>query len=72
MESHRRTLAKSVTFRALATIATVGTVFYFTGNAGIAGTVGGIDALSKFGLYYFHERAWDRCHWGMEPKSIKP
>ncbi len=64
METYIRTFIKSITFRVLATITTVALVFYFTGNVAIAGTIGGIDAVSKFGLYYFHERAWDRCLWG--------
>lgn len=66
METIFRTFVKSITFRILATITTFAVVLYFTGSFGIAGTIGGIDAVSKLGLYYFHERAWDKCHWGIQ------
>ncbi|MEK6963208.1 MAG: DUF2061 domain-containing protein [Nanoarchaeota archaeon] len=66
MESRRRTFVKGITFRVLATLATFVVVFSFTGNLGLAGAVGGIDAISKFTLYYFHERAWNKSSWGTQ------
>lgn len=63
-ESRRRSIAKAITFRVVATLTTAALVFILTGDWGITGIVGGVDAASKFALYYFHERAWERVCWG--------
>lgn len=63
-ESRRRSIAKAVSFRVIATIVTAALVFILTGDWRISGIVGVVDALSKLILYYFHERAWEKVCWG--------
>lgn len=65
-ESRRRSVAKAVSFRVLATLVTAALVFAFTGSWKVTGIVGGVDAASKFVLYYFHERAWEKVCWGKQ------
>ena len=64
MESFHRSLTKTVTWRAIATLITLGTIFAFTGELGKATTI----TLSAAALlavgYYFHERFWNKTHWG--------
>jgi len=57
MESKKRSLLKTISFRLLAIAATIP----FTGLT----TAIGIHILLGV-LYYIHERAWLRIKWGME------
>ena len=54
-----RSWAKSFSWRIVATLTTLITVYIVTGELLIAGTISGIDCVIKLVLYYFHERAWD-------------
>ncbi len=69
MPTRKRSLAKTATFRALATATTVGLVWTFTGNAMLTVGVGALDTSLKTGLYYFHERAWDKIKWEQAPEQ---
>lgn len=64
MDGHKRTLAKTITFRIIATITTILIVLIFTKSLAIAGTVGILDFILKLVVYYLHERAWNRTKWG--------
>ncbi|MCL5263834.1 MAG: DUF2061 domain-containing protein [Chloroflexi bacterium] len=64
MESHRRSIAKAITWRLFALSITIGTVWALTGEARLAATVGLADTLLKIGSYYLHERAWTRSSFG--------
>jgi len=64
MDTRKRTLAKTISFRILATIATMILVYVFTKSWTLMGILGGLDLVSKLLLYYFHERAWDKVEWG--------
>lgn len=66
MPTKKRSIVKTITFRIIATIATIFLVWIFTDNIGLAGVVGGIDLLVKTILYYFHERVWSRVAWERE------
>jgi uncharacterized membrane protein len=58
-ERHRRSVAKAVSWRILATFTTTTIVFALTCKFTLAFSVGSIEALSKMVLYYPHERAWN-------------
>lgn len=64
MESHRRSVLKAVTYRVLGLAITTGTTWLLTGQASLAAAVGIVDTLVKIGVYYFHERAWNRSEYG--------
>ena len=65
METRKRTVAKTITFRIIATIATFALVLAFTDDFALAGTIGVLDFFIKLVLYYLHERGWTKIHWGM-------
>ena len=64
MESKRRSIAKTVSWRFLAVIVTGTVVWVLTGEPGFALKVGVVDTLVKLLIYYFHERAWNRVSFG--------
>ena len=43
--------------------------FLFTGSVKLAGSIATTEVITKLGLFYLHERAWDRFSWG---RSAKP
>ena len=58
--SARRHLAKTVTWRVLATTTTMAIAWAVTGDWRVGAQVGGIEFFAKMVLYYGHERAWYR------------
>ena len=69
-ETHSRSIAKTLSWRLWATLTTIALVFAFTGQAGIAFTIGGLEVILKMLLYFVHERAWDRIRFGKQ--EIQP
>ena len=59
-ESATRSALKTLSWRLLATVTTVVVIYVLTENGDLAMTVGYMDAILKMGLYYFHERFWNR------------
>jgi adenylylsulfate kinase len=69
-ETHTRSVIKAVSWRILGTLATSTLVFLFTRQFALSLAVGGLEFLSKIGLFWLHERAWDRVRLGKrEPQS---
>lgn len=71
-ETHKRTLAKSITWRVAATIITFVIVIIFTGRMDWAVSLSILDMVLKFIGYYAHERAWDHLDWGIIEPKPKP
>ena len=61
----RRSLAKTLTWRTIATVDTFAISYVVTGSTVWAGSIAGIEVLTKVLIYYFHERAWARATWGL-------
>ena len=71
-ETQRRSVAKAITWRIIASSTTMGIVFLFTGKLLLAGGIGLVESISKMLFYYLHERAWTRSSYGKvsaEPRS---
>ncbi len=66
-DQRKRSILKTLSWRGLATLATVFTVLGFTGDVTVSLGVGGIEVVAKIVLYYFHERSWERIRWGRYP-----
>lgn len=62
----RRSLAKTLTWRVLATTDTFIISWFITGTWTIAGAIAGIEVVTKMFLYYGHERLWNRIKWAKE------
>lgn len=69
MDSTRRSIAKSLSWRALATIITTTIVFVMTGKGEFAATIGLADTVLKFAIYFGHERLWNRIPYGRLKKE---
>ena len=63
-ETRSRSILKAVSWRTLATITTAVIVFVFTGKVALALTIGFLEVFAKMGLYFVHERAWQKLHFG--------
>jgi len=62
----RRSLAKTLTWRILATTDTFIISWFVTGTWTLAGAIAGIEVVTKMFLYYGHERLWNRIKWAKE------
>jgi len=69
-ETHARSVMKAVSWRVLGTLATSILVFIFTRRLVLSLAVGGFEFVSKVGLFWLHERVWDRLPYGKE--EIRP
>jgi len=63
-ENIKRSIVKTISWRAVGTIATVIISYIITGTMALAFSIGGIELVSKMVLYFFHERAWNNIKWG--------
>lgn len=59
-ESHKRSIAKAISWRTLGTVDTFILSWFITGNATFAAAIGGTELITKTALYYLHERAWTK------------
>jgi uncharacterized membrane protein len=66
MESNRRSIAKALSWRVIATLITSAIVFLLTGKGDFAATIGLADTTVKFLIYFGHERLWNRVPFGRE------
>ncbi len=63
-ESRWRTIFKAVTFRFFVVVADMVVIFFVTGSIKIASSVIVLTNVTSTVVYIFHERAWNRIHWG--------
>ena len=63
-DTHARSVAKAISWRVIASLATTALVFLFTGQLALSFAIGGIEAILKVGLFWLHERAWDKVPFG--------
>jgi len=71
MIHRKRHIAKTITWRIIATTTTVGFTWLVTRDWSIATSVGAFNVFAKSIFYYLHERAWYRTKYGVqvEPKE---
>jgi len=65
-ETKKRSILKAISWRTWATMTTALIVFIFTGEFALAITVGLLEVFAKMGLYFFHERFWQKVRWGKQ------
>jgi len=63
-ENKKRSIIKTISWRALATFTTAFIVYIFTGKLMLAISIGSIEVVVKIILYFFHERAWNKINYG--------
>jgi uncharacterized membrane protein len=70
VEQRNRSLLKAISWRATGTLDTVIISFLVTGRIKLAVSIGFIELFTKIGLYYLHERIWNRISLGRKkPKE---
>jgi uncharacterized membrane protein len=67
-EKAYRSVVKTISWRTIGTLDTVIISYFITGNLKMAASIGSIELFTKMGLYYFHERAWNKIDLG----RVKP
>ena len=63
-ETHARSLAKAISWRATGSLDTFVVAFVITRSPKIAVSVALTEVITKILIYYFHERAWALVPWG--------
>ena len=58
MDTHSRSFAKALSWRATGTIDTMIISLVITGSIKLAAAIGATEVVTKSLLYYLHERAW--------------
>jgi adenylylsulfate kinase len=64
METRWRSIIKAVSWRILATMVTFLVVYFFTRQELLSLEIGLMDALVKIGVYFSHERLWNKIGFG--------
>lgn len=63
-ETHTRSVIKALSWRTLGTVDTFAISWLLTGRVEIAGSIAGLEIITKIVWYYLHERVWAAIHWG--------
>lgn len=64
METHARSIAKTISYRIIGSLATAMICFAVSGRLALSLGAGAVDMVLKLGLYFVHERIWDRIDYG--------
>lgn len=64
METHARSITKSLTWRLFGLLFTFILGWLVTGSMKLGLTLGLLDFFSKLGTFYIHERLWMKVRWG--------
>jgi uncharacterized membrane protein len=68
VETRRRTLVKSISYRIIGGLVTVGVAYAATHRVGASAAIGLLDTTVKLGVFYFHERLWLKINYGRTPQ----
>ena len=69
LESRKRHIAKTVTWRFVGTVDTMILAWFISGNPLIGMQVGLAEVVTKMVLYYLHERVWYRSSYGLPKRE---
>jgi len=70
-EQKRRSILKAISWRIIGTLDTFLISFLITGKFTFAISISGIELLTKFSLYFIHERIWNRMKFGREKYNLE-
>lgn len=75
LDSNKRHLIKTFTWRGVGTLDTIFFAWLITGNPLTGLKIGGIETVSKMLLYFGHEKLWYKVNYGLDkrnrPKRLK-
>ncbi|RVD22195.1 DUF2061 domain-containing protein [Mesorhizobium sp. M4B.F.Ca.ET.017.02.2.1] len=72
MDTHSRSFAKALSWRATGTIDTMIISLVVTGSVKLAAAIGATEVVTKSLLYYLHERAWLKIPYGRKTAFLAP
>lgn len=70
-EKHYRSIVKALSWRVTGTLDTIVVSYFITGTFKLALSIGFVELFTKIGLYYAHERVWNRIPLGREKEASK-
>lgn len=62
--SKQRSFIKSLSYRVWGTLTSFIVVYAVTGKGSLATLIAFWETVVKVGVYYYHERIWDKVTWG--------
>ena len=62
--SRTRSILKTISWRIVGTLDTLALGWFITGDPTVGLKVGGLELITKFILYYIHERLWIKNKYG--------
>lgn len=65
----KRHILKTITWRIVGTIDTIVIGWAISGDPTIGLSIGGVEVVTKMGLYYLHERVWYQSKFGIHKKK---
>jgi uncharacterized membrane protein len=71
-DKHYRSLLKAVSWRCTGSVDTMLISYLITGKIKWALTISGVELFTKVGLFYAHERIWEKLPFGRVPEAKKP
>lgn len=63
-DTHKRSLAKAISWRITGTIDTFIISWLITGALHLAGAIAITEIITKIVIYWIHERIWNKISWG--------
>lgn len=66
ISTRKRSLVKTISWRVLATFDTFVISYLITGELAWASAIASLEVFTKIGLYYLHERGWERIKFGLK------
>jgi uncharacterized membrane protein len=70
VEKSHRSLMKAISYRITGTLGTIFVSLLVTGQMKLALSIGIVELFAKIGIYYLHERIWNRINYGrLKPKD---
>ncbi|WP_053976518.1 DUF2061 domain-containing protein [Mangrovimonas xylaniphaga] len=69
LESRKRHIAKTITWRMVGTIDTMTLAWIVTGNPLTGFKIASVEVVTKMLLYYLHERTWYKINFGLPKRT---
>ncbi|WP_037348836.1 DUF2061 domain-containing protein [Sediminibacter sp. Hel_I_10] len=69
LESRKRHIAKTITWRLIGTMDTMLLAWFISGNPLTGLKIGFAEVVTKMLLYYFHERTWYKINYGLKSRT---
>lgn len=64
METHKRSLVKTITWRIIGSTSASIIAYTITGSIEVSSAIGAIHLVINTILYWMHERFWNKLGWG--------